>query len=351
MKPEIAILLEPISMEKPAGDNLEFEHIYDEIRLSRESDPEYLLQDEWAVNEPRRANWKKVHDLSEQVLRERSKDLQIACWYAESFFHQQGLIGAITGLEYLQEFIICYWYQCWPLLDDGVQNRRSKLLRLDRDLAQQLFIYSLLEKPQSSLSYWKQILSFEYRINTRPELRDTLLLQEGDLTMATFEQLATSFSSSGISEQICHVEKLISIIIDFEENYSSLSKDTEGPVFLKSRQMLTDIVDFLQRLAKRGMPLSDNLPSVATTGSKITDDSFVSLIDKGMLLLTSREQAIDQMIIIANYFKQNEPSSPVPFLIERAARWANMDISEWLEEMLKNDNAVHEINKVLKGNI
>jgi len=63
----------------------------------------------------------------------------------------------------------------------------------------------------------------------------------------------------------------------------------------------------------------------------------------------SRDLAISHMLTIAHFFRQSEPSSPVPFLMERAARWAGMTLTEWLEEMLEDKSSMRDINKVLKG--
>ena len=63
----------------------------------------------------------------------------------------------------------------------------------------------------------------------------------------------------------------------------------------------------------------------------------------------SRDLAITQMLTIAHFFRQSEPSSPVPFLMERAARWADMTLTEWLEEMLSDNNTLQDINNVLTG--
>ena len=49
-------------------------------------------------------------------------------------------------------------------------------------------------------------------------------------------------------------------------------------------------------------------------------------------------------------FRETEPSSPVPYLIERAVRWANMSVTDWLNELLPDKEAIHKINEVLKGN-
>lgn len=351
MKSDISALLVPISPESPAGDNLEYELLFDEIRLARESDPEDLPQGEWLVSEPRKADWNRVRTLCEKALREQTKDLQLACWFVESLCHQQGLIGLHTGIEFLSEFIARFWFQCWPSLeDDGITTRRSKLLRLDRELSQQLLQQPLLRQPNTSLIYWRQLLSFEHKINTQPNSRDDLIRQAGDLTMERFDQNAAHFSSIEIGQQAARVEALIADLAQLETRYLSLSQDPEGKLFKLADQTLTDLTDYLQRLTQRAIPLVDEvimLDSVIEDEVPLFANTPVHTAPQTM----SRELAISQMLAIAGYFRQAEPSSPVPFLMERAARWATMTLPEWLEEMLKDSNSIHEINNVLTGHL
>lgn len=62
----------------------------------------------------------------------------------------------------------------------------------------------------------------------------------------------------------------------------------------------------------------------------------------------SREKAIEQLKNIC-FFRQSEPTSPVPYLLERAVRWSTMTMSEWLEELLKDNESMEQINRILKG--
>ncbi|MFS7244296.1 type VI secretion system protein TssA [Rahnella inusitata] len=353
MQPEIAAMLMPISPEQPAGLNLEYEQIYDDIRQSRESDPDYLPQDEWTMAEPRRADWHKVRKLCVAALSQQSKDLQVGCWLVESLTHLQGIEGAETGFQFLSEFITHFWFQCWPTLDDeGAAVRYSKLSRLDRDISQLLYTRPLIRQPESSLAHWHRVLAFEHKICTWPDSRDDMIAKEGDLSMETFDVLAATFSSIEISQRAGSLERLKTQLDRLEACYFSLSQEEPHALFAQTRQSLSDSTDFLQRLAQRAIP----------TGSEMLNLDFTDLTDEpvafeegdayqapGRNQLLSREQAISQMLSIAHFFRQTEPSSPVPFLMERAARWANMTLTEWLDEMLTDSGSMREINNVLKG--
>ncbi|MEZ2578323.1 type VI secretion system protein TssA [Buttiauxella ferragutiae] len=349
MSSDIASLLAPVSPNNPVGDNLEYEPLFDEIRNARESDPDYLPQDEWTISSPRRADWSRVYSLSKQALSEKSKDVQLACWFVESLCHLQGLAGLITGMDFLSEFVTRFWFQCWPSLEEGVTIRRSRLVRLDRDLSQQLLRQPLLIQEVSSLSGWRQILALEHNISMNSDNRDNRPQKEETMTMVEFNREAARFSSIEISQQAQRVEQLMESLAQFEARYASLSQDDEGSLFVQSRQTLLDIDDFLQRLAQHAIPPADD--DVITLFSVDNDVSLPPEAETAPTAATimNRELTISQMLAIASYFRQTEPSSPVPFLMERAARWANMTLTEWLEEMLTDDSSMREITRVLTG--
>lgn len=346
MEYDFTALLVPINPEKPAGENLEYELLFDNIRQARESDADYLPQDEWSVSEPRKADWNRVRVLSEQALATQTKDLQLACWFTEALCHLQGLSGLLAGIGFLSEFITRFWFQFWPVLgDDGISLRRSRLLRLDRDLSLQLTCLPLLQHSNISLVFWRQVQAFEYKISIDPHTRDELILQEGDLTMETFNQQVAHLSSIEISQQAGAVDALAATISQLEMRYASLSQDQEGELFALTRQTLTDLSDLLQRLTQRAIPLTTEVIDLELSRELTSVDPAV----RAAPLTMNRELAITQMLEISQYFRQTEPSSPVPFLMDRAARWANMTLTEWLEEMIHDQNNIHEINNVLTG--
>lgn len=346
---DLTELLRPITPENPAGMDLEYECVFDEIRAARESDPSYLPQDEWAFIAPRKADWDRVAALSKQALCEKSKDLQLACWFIEALGHQHGISGLLAGIKFLNEFISCFWFQCWPALaDDGLAIRRGRLARLDRDISQLLLFQALLNSPMSSLSCWKQVQAFEHKISTNPEQCDDFIEHESELSMADFEREAASFSAVEIDQQTVKVGTLTTALIQLNADYLSLSQDPDGDLFTHTQLILSEIADYLQRLSLRVFRKEEELvPMNPDNGDKYEGGEIMTHEKNGKI--SNRETAVNQMLAIARYFRQTEPSSPVPFLMERAARWANMSLTEWLEEMLSDSACMRDINQVLTG--
>lgn len=209
----------------------------------------------------------------------------------------------------------------------------------------------MLRQENSSLSLWQSILTFEHKLSTQPDDRDELIAAEGIMTMEEFDREAARFSSIEIGMRANEIEQLQQAFEQLEARYCSLSQDPDSDTFTLTRQTLRDLSDYLQRLAQRVIPLADETISMGLDVEEAIPqppEAPARPTSQGQTM--NRDVAIGQMLAIAGYFRQTEPSSPVPFLMERAARWANMTLTEWLEEMLHNEgNIVSEINNVLIG--
>ncbi|HDL7647669.1 TPA: type VI secretion system protein TssA [Yersinia enterocolitica] len=348
----IEILLQPINDTSPVGEDIEYEVIYDEIRQARESDPEYLTDGDWAITEPRSADWNKVRKLCEQVLRYQSKDLQIGCWYVEALTNIYGPEGLSVGCNFLSEFISRFWKNCWPSINEGKEMRYGKLLKLDKDIANCLIEYPVIKRKETTLSYWYKVLSFEHNLSINPDRRDEMIASEGDFSMKTFKSVTRDLSPTDISNNLFHLSAIPSRIDELESCYFFNSKDVIHDIFSKTRQCIKDLTEFLQRLVPS--TVSEKQRKIDTP--LIIEEPDIPLVfntalqsDEYFTVKMTRDVAIEQMRAIAQFFRQSEPSSPVPYLIERAIRWTNMSVTDWLTELLPDKDLIQQINKVLKG--
>ncbi|MCB1033818.1 MAG: type VI secretion system protein TssA, partial [Acidobacteria bacterium] len=112
--PDLEKLLAPISAERPAGDSLRYDPLYDEVREARREDDPNLPQGVWKV-EPKKADWPRVESLSLEALERRSKDLQIASWLTEAWVHRCGFEGAEHGLRLLSGLCESFWEPLHPV--------------------------------------------------------------------------------------------------------------------------------------------------------------------------------------------------------------------------------------------
>jgi type VI secretion system protein ImpA len=63
--------------------------------------------------------------------------------------------------------------------------------------------------------------------------------------------------------------------------------------------------------------------------------------------LRARAQAIVQLRQVATYFRTHEPHSPVAPLVERAARWGEMNLESWLTEVVPDETVLTTLKTLL----
>ena len=85
-------LLDPILPDLPGGADMRWTPEWDRIREARRADDD-LEAGKWTKKERKVADWRLVRELSPALLRERTKDLQLALWLTEANIKLQGFPG------------------------------------------------------------------------------------------------------------------------------------------------------------------------------------------------------------------------------------------------------------------
>ncbi len=120
---DIDAILAPIPGDNPAGEDLHYSPVYDEIKEARRAD-EDLPQGDWG-RELKRADWDKVISVAVAALTDKSKDLQIAVWLTEALTTREGFAGLAVGLRILNGLLSGFWEQVYPAMEDGDLEYRA----------------------------------------------------------------------------------------------------------------------------------------------------------------------------------------------------------------------------------
>lgn len=339
----VLVLLEPISAQTPAGFEIEYDEIYERIRQAREQDDDIISEGEWAC-EARQADWTTVISLSCDALTSHSKHFQIASWLIEGWLKKQGIAGLEQGLELLNGMQQLWWQEGYPALaEEGETFRLAIFNRLDRDLSKWLLTESLTGAPQCSLAWWHKVLRHEHLANHGSEKE----AESGDeeYSLEHFQRWAVrSMPQSQLQlmqQQLADCQTASEMC---EKTLCALLGHHEFRLLPKAREALEEWQGLLRRIIEWVAPQTINFQQ--DSGCTPTDEPVIAVETR---LATSRDTAINQMLLAAQYFRQHEPSSPVPMLMDRAVRWANMSLAEWLEEMVRDEGSLREINHVLRG--
>ncbi len=120
-------LLNPVSPDKPSGENLRFAPVFDKIKEARRQDDD-LAQGEW-VRERKVADWPLTIKLISETLVTKSKDLQLVAWLAEAMLRREGITGFREVLDLGRSMVETFWDSLYPELEDGDAELRAMPLQ------------------------------------------------------------------------------------------------------------------------------------------------------------------------------------------------------------------------------
>ena len=92
---DVESILAPVPGDNPAGENLQYSGLHDEIREARRADDPSTKAD-WQT-ELRTADWDEVVSLAESALKTKTKDLQVGAWLCEALLRKSGFAGLRDG--------------------------------------------------------------------------------------------------------------------------------------------------------------------------------------------------------------------------------------------------------------
>ncbi len=204
-KIDIDAILAPIPGDNPAGEDLRYNPVYEEIKEARRSD-DALNRGDWQ-HEIKRSDWDKVITVSVNALTKKTKDLQIAAWLTEALINTEAFEGLAAGLQILTGLMVKYWEQLYPLIEDGdLDFRAAPVEFLNEKLwasVKQLPITDSRATPGYSWLKWEESRAVGYESDARNKYGDVDenkkkkrddLLAEGKLSAEDFDAAAAKAS-------------------------------------------------------------------------------------------------------------------------------------------------------------
>ncbi len=347
MSDNIDTYLQPISDDLPSGADFSFSAEFDAIRKSREEDDPYLAQGEWAT-ELKVADWPSVVNQTSRLLGTQTKDLRVAAWLAEALARTQGFEGVAQGCAILQGLCDRYWESVHPQPEDGDNELRIGALANFVQRSVQIVLTLPVTQGDghaySSRDY-DAAQQFEHAASKDPDLRSGL--PEYKVTLA-------KFAASQQKTPRAFYESLHRHFSLAQLAWRSLAQSidarlgVEGPSFTPVFDAFAQAERLINRLVKEaGLSVSAGTDPAAeqSTAAPSPEPAAASGIVVGGF--SSRAQALRQLELVAEYFRQAEPHSPVAYLASKAAHWGNMPLHEWLRAVVKDGASLGHIEELL----
>jgi type VI secretion system protein ImpA len=332
-------LLEPIPGTDAGGVDLSFQSEFDAIQEARRADDPSLDQGEWS-RELKTADWPLVARLCREALSSQTKDLRIAGWYLEARTQVDGLPGLAEGYHVVASLCEQRWVDLHPRGDDS--EERLGCLR-----------WLISQSPR-----W---------------IRSTPLARHDDISLATLSTVADrdpnrkrdsaaklaawreAIPASARDESLGAVDIALAALEQLEEAVDRQSPG-EGPSLTAVREALRDVVAAIERPADGSDPATKHTtgatrsaprPPLDREADTIPPATSVASLNGSPCRIESREDALECLHEVARFFRQTEPHSPVAYLAEKAARWGEMPLHEWLHRVLGDGDALTRLRDVL----
>jgi type VI secretion system protein ImpA len=363
-------LLKPIAADKPAGKDIRYDGPHDAIRQARRSD-DGLAQGEW-VREIKTADWPAVIEIATEALATKSKDLQVSSWLTEALAKRYGFPGLRDGFHLIRELQQCFWDALYPEIEDGdLETRAAPLVWLNEELPlaiRQIPVTQGVSGENYAWLDWKESRDVD---NLGQEDKEAALA-DGKITGEQFDKTVESTSlayyrtlSEDLSQLFREYEELDQVV---DEKFSQLGR--QAPTLLDVKQAIEDcrmlVADIVKKKgglepeptppepepnAERGslgrLPRAkEELPSREGQGKpeRAIDADQSAVVS---LMPRDRADAIRRLAAVAEYFRRAEPHSPIAYLVQRAVRWGEMPLEEWLRDVIHDDNVLGQLRETL----
>lgn len=347
----IVTLTQPI--QGGSGEDLSFSELFDQIKEARRADASYLSQGEWQA-ELKHADWETVVRLSGEGLAQQSKDLRLVAWLCEGLAHQYQFEGVAFGLSVCEAILQSYWSGLYPSLDEGLEARAERLAWLSATLTGIVADVPLTQDPSYGLTQYDQSLQVDNQGRQSPEAMEASLA-EGKINGELFQRAVALTSIDYLQARHSEVQECLSVCRRLQPTIDELFEQ-DAPRLTRLDETLVRVSQLTERLlAERGgnivrapAPVPKPIkPAAAITPVPSQPVATIPTIAAIRTEPQSRAEALDQLRGVVQFFKQTEPHSPVPLLIERAIKWGDMPLESWLSDVIKDSSVVDGIRNVL----
>ena len=340
-------LLNPISEIAPTGPDLSFSPEFDQIAELRRFDDPTLDQGEW-VRDIKSADWPGVARLCDELLSTRTKDLRLAGWMTEALSHTRAFAGMAEGLTVCADLCETFWDGLHPQADEDApanepgerfEQRIGNLTWLMTQVAELAQTQPLIVGKADGASFGRRLIEAvrsrkhsDADTDQEPneaQIAQALAQTPGDVLLASLDG----------SEAALGALARLQAVVDAQLGLN-------GPNFSNARTALQDTWHLLKRFAKeRGLlqaadaESADVIPTVEASGHPAPGFTVGAP--------ATRAQALAQLRQVAEYFRRTEPHSPVAYLADKAAKWGEVPLHQWLRSVLKDPVSLAQIEELL----
>ena len=321
-------LLQPLSAEQPCGQDLEDTPLlasFDAFRLFGQASPLDAAAEPGETRIPKpfeSPEWIEIRDQAFEALG-KSKDLRLLAHLGTASLRTDGVPAFAETLKIASQWLETYWTQAYPLLDGDGTLRRNVL----NCFADQWAVLDALRRLPLIAS----------RQHGKLTLRDIDIATgqaQGPAGEPRFDEakIAAVFDEVSLEELQSLRSSVAEALVAVKGIVATMGNGA-GPEAVPSFDGLSAHLGRIDRalraqLKRREGGTGQSEPDEAGSGA-----SPVAAVAVPVGAIASRQDAVRALEAVADFFRRNEPSSPIPLIVERAKRLVAKDFLEVLADV------------------
>ncbi len=325
------LLLAPISMDFPCGEDLEYDADFLQLERDAQGRPERVMGDAVQPAEP--PAWRDIEQACQGLL-QRSKDLRITHFLIQAELALHGVEGLADGLELVHDLLAEYWLHLHPQIDAADDNDPTVRINALAGLACDTNIGLLREAVL--------VRSRAFGVITLRAALHAAGIQQSASEQLSSEELAAALRDVD-AQQLEHCrlalqrarETCEAIERRVNEQVGSASGVDLSALRQPLRQALQVLVDFGPAGAQpRAIdePLTGTAIDSAEPGAAQAAPVQRPAARPGEI--NSREDVLQSLDRLLQYYARHEPSSPLPVLLRRARNLVDADFATIVRDLI-----------------
>jgi type VI secretion system protein ImpA len=342
---DVDVLLQEVSPDAPCGPNLEYDPLFLELEQNAIGKPEVQYGSTIVPAVP--PEWKLVKKQAFDLLG-RSRDLRVAMSLLRSLLALHAIPGFADGMRLVERLVEERWDSVHPQLDPDDDN--DPTLRINslailadstaivRDIKETAFIQLPILGPLTV-----RMLELSSGELAPPKGETPVVQASIDAALRDVRPEALLEAAHAVGQAHASLVNLGAALVRQVGNARALDFGALERQLRRMRDVLaphlpqTEESDAMAENANQESAAADSVPAAHPAGPAAAPISGE---------INSRADVVRMLDKILAYYQRNEPSSPVPMLIERAKRLAPKSFFEIMEELAPE--SVNQL-KILRG--
>ena len=348
-------LLAPVPGETPAGGDLRVNagptSLYYQVKDGRNAARAAERRIEGGQDDSP-PDWKPVVAAASKAIGTATKDLELTAYLIEGLCRTQGFAGLRDGFKLARGLAETFWDGLYPRPDeDGLATTLGPLAGLNGDDAE-----GTLVAPINRVAITES--ASHGRLTTATYLQAVAVAKIADPEARERRINAGSPSMEMVQKAVDETpapyfrtlhDDLTAALDEFAKLNAVL--DEKGGRFAPPtsaiRTALEGVLSAVNDVARAKLAVTATAPAApagdAANGSPAANGQAGG--DGGgsggerLPVVRTREDALNAILQLGDYFRRTEPHSMVPYALEQAVRWARMPLPELMKELIDDDSA------------